>query len=311
MISCQATVRSRVGPRPPASSVLRQVTPAAKIRTRAASSDAAESSTVPKKSNDSLVSGLKELVKPFEDSRANARFLALALGGMLCSIATLIHDSYLPVFMREELGMTNTVRVSFCMPVRLDLTPSLNLGYSFGSTRIRGTSVTHPPTSVRRVSTCVQRIGSVQALSQLLCQVAKSFSGVLGDLLGSQVKILVFGTALTVLCKPMFAVSSCVFSAFGAVACLWCIMLGKMMDRVSKGFREAPTKALISQTARDAGETADSAFSASRTSFNLIHVSLHEEASVLGFVRPAAQPSQSVVPTKGFDQSFVPELNHT
>jgi hypothetical protein len=101
----------------------------------------------------------------------------------------------------------------------------------------------------------------VQALSQLLCQIAKSFSGVMGDLLGSQVKILVFGTALTAISKPMFALSSVVFTSFGGIACLWCIMLGKMMDRVSKGFREAPTKALISQTARDAGETADAAFS--------------------------------------------------
>ena len=108
----------------------------------------------------------------------------------------------------------------------------------------------------------MQRIGSVQALSQLLCQVAKSFSGVMGDLLGSQVKILVFGTALTAACKPMFAASSVVFTAFGAGACLWCITIGKLMDRVSKGFREAPTKALISQTARDAQEDADAAFSA-------------------------------------------------
>ena len=29
---------------------------------------------------------------------------------MLCSVATMIHDSYLPLFMRHELGMTNTVR---------------------------------------------------------------------------------------------------------------------------------------------------------------------------------------------------------
>ena len=56
--------------------------------------------------------GVKELFAPFHDRRANARFLALALGGLLCSVATLIHDSYLPIFMRNELGMTNTVRES-------------------------------------------------------------------------------------------------------------------------------------------------------------------------------------------------------
>ena len=103
----------------------------------------------------------------------------------------------------------------------------------------------------------------MQALSQLLCQIAKSFSGVLGDILGSQIKILVFGMALTTACKPLFAASSLVFTAYGAGACLWCITIGKLMDRVSKGFREAPTKALISQTARDINEDADAAFSVS------------------------------------------------
>ena len=57
-----------------------------------------------------MLGGLRELFAPFHDRRANTRFLALALGGMLCSVATLIHDSYLPIFMRNELGMTNTVR---------------------------------------------------------------------------------------------------------------------------------------------------------------------------------------------------------
>lgn len=102
----------------------------------------------------------------------------------------------------------------------------------------------------------------MQALSQLLCQLSKSFSGVMGDLLGSQVKILIFGTAMTALSKPLFAVSQLIFTGFGGAACLWCITVGKLLDRVSKGFREAPTKALISQTARQANEAADSAFSA-------------------------------------------------
>ena len=109
----------------------------------------------------------------------------------------------------------------------------------------------------------MQKIGSVQALSQLLCQVSKSFSGVLGDVLGSQIKILIFGMALTATCKPLFASSHLVYTAFGAGACLWVITIGKLMDRVSKGFRDAPTKALLSQTARDAHESADAAFSAS------------------------------------------------
>lgn len=59
-----------------------------------------------------LWSRVKDVFCPFQDPSANARFLALALGGMLCSVATLIHDSYLPIFMRDELGMSNSVRIS-------------------------------------------------------------------------------------------------------------------------------------------------------------------------------------------------------
>lgn len=120
----------------------------------------------------------------------------------------------------------------------------------------------------------LQRIGSVQALSQLLCQISKSFSGVMGDVLGSQVKILLFGTFMTALSKPLFAASQLVFVGFGAAACLWCITVGKLIDRVSKGFREAPTKALISQTAQSVGEASDSAFSAPPPCSSVPHVAL-------------------------------------
>ena len=56
-----------------------------------------------------FISKIRDFFCPFHDGSANSRFMALALGGMLCSIATLIHDSYLPVFMRDELGMSNSV----------------------------------------------------------------------------------------------------------------------------------------------------------------------------------------------------------
>jgi hypothetical protein len=213
--------------------------------------------------------GVRELFAPFQDKHANVRFFALALGGLLCSVATLIHDSYLPIFMKNELGMTNTVRQNpllylsqwrrgICNSNRDNLGMPWQLDYP--SDQVKDGRCKHSintPWCAR-----LQSIGSVQALSQLLCQISKSFSGVLGDVLGSQVKILVFGTALTAACKPLFAASSLVFASFGVGACLWCITVGKMMDRVSKGFREAPTKVLISQTARDVGENADAAFSA-------------------------------------------------
>ena len=71
-----------------------------------ASSDAKPPEEVPK----TLWSKAKDVFCPFQDPSANTRFLALALGGMLCSVATLIHDSYLPIFMSNELGMSNSVR---------------------------------------------------------------------------------------------------------------------------------------------------------------------------------------------------------
>ncbi len=44
----------------------------------------------------------------FSDPKCNRRLLALAIGQMLCSVATLIHDSYLPVYVQDELGLSNT-----------------------------------------------------------------------------------------------------------------------------------------------------------------------------------------------------------
>lgn len=54
----------------------------------------------------------------------------------------------------------------------------------------------------------VVQIGAVQGAAQLLCQLTKGVSGVVGDLLGSQVRVLVAGTTLTLMCKPMFALLS-------------------------------------------------------------------------------------------------------
>ena len=59
--------------------------------------------------------------------------------------------------------------------------------------------------------------------------------------------MVVFGTLLTTINKPMFAASGLVYSAFGATACLYWITFGKIFDRVSKGVREAPSKALIGE----------------------------------------------------------------
>lgn len=48
------------------------------------------------------------LFNVYSDPRCNAKLLALAVGQMMCSVATLIHDSYLPVYVHDELGLSST-----------------------------------------------------------------------------------------------------------------------------------------------------------------------------------------------------------
>jgi len=158
------------------------------------------------------VSKLKALVTPFNDPAANAKMLSLATAQMLCSVATLIHDTYLPVYMSDVLGMSNS------------------------------------------------KIGNLQAIAQFLSKASGSVSGIFADIL-SPARMVIFGTLLTTINKPMFAASGMVYTSFGAIACLYWITFGKIFDRMSKGIREAPSKALIGELATQSGESAAAAFS--------------------------------------------------
>ncbi len=151
-------------------------------------------------------------LKAFEDPNANRKLYALATGQMLCSIGTLIHDSYLPLYMKDVLGLSN------------------------------------------------MKIGAVQGIAQFLCQFTKGISGIVGDALRSQERMLVFGTLLTLLCKPMFAMLSNVYVLFGASSAMYWFFVAKMMDRMSKGIRETPSKAVINELAQKAGEPAHVAY---------------------------------------------------
>lgn len=131
---------------------------------------------------------------------------------MLCSVATLIHDTYLPVYLSEVLHLSNT------------------------------------------------KIGNLQAAAQFLSKASGSLSGTAADLL-TPARMVIFGTLLTTINKPMFAASGAVYSAFGATACLYWITFGKIFDRVSKGIREAPSKALIGDLAAQSGDSPAAAFS--------------------------------------------------
>lgn len=73
--------------------------------------------------------------------------------------------------------------------------------------------------------------------------------------------MVIFGTLLTTINKPMFAASGWIYASFGATACLYWITFGKIFDRMSKGIREAPSKALIGDLATQSGDSAAAAFS--------------------------------------------------
>ena len=72
--------------------------------------------------------------------------------------------------------------------------------------------------------------------------------------------MVIFGTLLTTLNKPMFAAAGGVYATFGTVAALYWITAGKVFDRMSKGIREAPGKALIGDLAAVGGDRPEGAF---------------------------------------------------
>ena len=51
---------------------------------------------------------LDELLHPFSDKAVNSKLIALCVAQALCSVATLIHDTYLPIYLQDVLGLTNT-----------------------------------------------------------------------------------------------------------------------------------------------------------------------------------------------------------
>ncbi|CAK0785495.1 hypothetical protein CVIRNUC_008704 [Coccomyxa viridis] len=151
------------------------------------------------------------LLHPFSDKAINAKLLALCLAQALCSVATLIHDTYLPIYLQDVLGLSNS------------------------------------------------KIGNLQALAQFLSNASKSLSGTLADIL-SPSRMIIFGTLLTTLNKPMFAASGYIYATFGTVITLYWVTAGKVFDRMSKGVREAPGKALIGELAAASGDRPEGAF---------------------------------------------------
>lgn len=79
------------------------------IHVRASSAGAAELSLpddAPKA--ESPAGKFKALFSPFSEPSTNKKLLALCGAQALSSVATLIHDTYLPLYLSEELKLSNT-----------------------------------------------------------------------------------------------------------------------------------------------------------------------------------------------------------
>ena len=58
--------------------------------------------------SESPVAKFKALLSPFSEPSTNKKLLALCGAQALSSVATLIHDTYLPLYLSEELKLSNT-----------------------------------------------------------------------------------------------------------------------------------------------------------------------------------------------------------
>jgi MFS family permease len=79
------------------------------------------------------------------------------------------------------------------------------------------------------------KLGVIEGVALSLAFLAKVFSGVLSDALGSRKSLLFLGSLLTTLSKPFFALSTSAYHIF------WT----RSLDRIGKGIRSSPTDALI------------------------------------------------------------------
>ena len=121
------------------------------------------------------------------DPENNRSLLGVAAMGFLWTSSSLMVFSLLPVFLKVELGASNT------------------------------------------------KIGSLEGVAIAAAFFSKVFSGVVSDILGSRTQVIAFGSCMTAIVKPMFAMATSVNLVFA----------GKLIDRLSKGVRAAPTDALL------------------------------------------------------------------
>lgn len=78
-------------------------------------------------------------------------------------------------------------------------------------------------------------IGIIEGLAISSSFASKFLSGVLSDVLKKRKPLIMIGTIITAIIKPAFALCSTAYGLFGI----------RLLDRLSKGIRSAPTEALI------------------------------------------------------------------
>ncbi|CAG9464027.1 unnamed protein product [Pedinophyceae sp. YPF-701] len=144
---------------------------------------------------------LATILDPVPGDAKASRFVGALCGvQFLWTLSGIMVQSYLPVYLKETLQLSNT------------------------------------------------KIGDLEALSLLMQKVCNFSSGIVGDMVGHK-GIMLFGAALYALGRPMFAVTGSVYTAVGAVGVVYWLTAARVLDRVTKGFRDTPIKALIVQRA--------------------------------------------------------------
>jgi hypothetical protein len=104
------------------------------------------------------------------------------------------------------------------------------------------------------------QIGTAQGVAQMLCQFAKGVAGVAGDIMDCQVCVLLAGTFITLACKMMFAALGTVNAVAGVGATVAWFMTTRFLDRMAKGLRDAPAKAVTNDLAKRSGDAPDAAY---------------------------------------------------
>lgn len=132
-------------------------------------------------------STLRNATSIVSDPENNRSLWGVAAMGFLWTSSSLMVFSLLPVFLKVELGASNT------------------------------------------------KIGSLEGVAIAAAFFSKVFSGIVSDILGSRTQVIAFGSFMTAIVKPMFAMATSINLVFA----------GKLIDRLSKGVRAAPTDALL------------------------------------------------------------------